>query len=63
MEALHLNECERQVVYEGGYIIGHTEGKAEGVAEVARALLVKGIDVETIAECTGLTPEQIKAFK
>lgn len=67
MEALHLNERERQVVYEGGYIIGHTEGKAEGkaegLAEAARAMLAKGIDVETIAECTGLSPEQIKAFK
>lgn len=67
MEALHLNERERQVVYEGGYIIGHSEGKAEGkaegLAEAARAMLAKGIDVETIAECTGLSPEQIEAFK
>ena len=30
MEALHLNERERTVVYEGGYIIGKKEGLEEG---------------------------------
>ena len=31
MEALHLNERERTVVYEGGYIIGKEDGLAEGL--------------------------------
>ena len=31
MEALHLNERERTVVYEGGYILGKEDGLAEGL--------------------------------
>ena len=33
MEALHLNERERTVIYEGGYIMGREEGREEGRKE------------------------------
>ena len=39
---------------------GKAEGKAEGLAEVARNLKNKGISVDLIAECTGLSIEEIE---
>jgi len=49
---------------------GLAEGKAEGLAEgelkgkidIAKKMLSKGIDIEEIAEMTGLTAEQIKSL-
>ena len=38
------------------------EGMAEGVAKVARAMLSKGMDVATVSELTGLTPEQLDSI-
>jgi len=39
---------------------GREEGRAEGVAQTARSMKSKGLPVELISECTGLTPEQIE---
>lgn len=41
---------------------GRAEGRAEEALVVARRMLAKGIDVADIAECTGLSEEQIKAL-
>ena len=41
---------------------GLVEGKAEGRSEVARAMLLEKISVETIAKVTGLSAEQIRAL-
>ncbi len=45
---------------------GVQEGKAEGMQqkqnEIARAFKARGIDVETIAACTGLSVEEIEAL-
>lgn len=38
------------------------EGMAEGVAKVAKAMLNKGMDIDTVAELTGLTHEQLDGF-
>lgn len=44
---------------EKGRAEGRAEGFAEGKAEVARKLLAMGLPVNSIAEATGLTPEEI----
>lgn len=41
---------------------GRAEGLAEGLAEVARAMMAEKMDVALIARCTGLTVEQIQAL-
>ena len=41
---------------------GLAEGRAEEKAEIAKAFLAKGVDVATIAECTGLSEDEIKAL-
>ena len=50
-----------------GRIEGIAEGRAEGIAEgelqaklaIARNMLAKGLDIATIAELTGLAPDEI----
>ena len=46
-----------------GKIEGRIEGKIEGKIEVAKSLLVNGIDIEIIIKSTGLTKEQIEELK
>ena len=41
---------------------GEARGRAEGKSEVARAMLLEKISVETIARVTGLSAEQIRAL-
>lgn len=45
---------------------GKAEGRAEGAAEkqreVAGKMKGKGLDAETIADCTGLTVEEVEAL-
>ena len=43
-----------------GYEDGKLEGKQEKAVEAARNLLMKGIDSEIIAECTGLPLEEVQ---
>ena len=73
MEALTLNERERLVIHKGGYQMGMEDGialeKANSEAKVkeekdsiAKALLSKGISPETVAECTGLSLEEIHSL-
>ncbi len=74
MEALHLNERERQVIHEGGYIIGkqdgleegRAEGRAEGLAKgltiVAKAMIADGLPAEAVAKYTGLSEAEIAAL-
>ena len=44
MEALHLNERERTVVYEGGYILGKEDGLAEGLEKGLQQGLEQGME-------------------
>ena len=70
MEALHLNERERTVVYEGGYILGKEDGLAEGLEKgreekaeaIARNMLSMGLAVDVVSQATGLTKEQLEAL-
>ena len=38
---------------------GREEGKKEGIIQTAKAMIAKGIDIETICEITGLSPEDL----
>ena len=42
---------------------GKAEGRAEQAVESAQVMLTKGIDIELIAECTGLTSEEVKSLQ
>ena len=50
---------------------GHKEGKEEGIKEgakknsfdIAKRMLEKGINIETISELTGLTAEEVSMLK
>ena len=48
---------------ERGREIGREEGKAEGIEATAKAMKKEGIHPETIAKCTGLSVDEIKALK
>ena len=45
---------------EEGKAEGLVEGRAEGAVETARRLKGFGVDPAIIAECTGLTPEEVE---
>ena len=45
---------------EEGRVEGRVEGREEGHADVAKAMLKRGMDIKTIAELSGLTEEEIK---
>ena len=49
--------AERDRAGQLGY--AHHQGREEEKEAIARALKVEGVSVDTIAKCTGLTPEQI----
>ncbi len=42
---------------------GKEEGIAEGKIETARNMLHKGLEIELISQCTGLTIEEIKLLQ
>jgi predicted transposase/invertase (TIGR01784 family) len=39
---------------------GRAEGKAEGKAEVAKAMLKKGLTVDMVMSCTGLSKKEVE---
>ena len=64
-EDMHSKEdIERMIAYakEEGMEEGMEKGMEKGTALVAKAMLEKGMDVETIASVTGLSAEQIQSL-
>lgn len=60
-EDMHTKEdIERMIAYARQE--GRMEGKAEGMEKVAKTMLAKGVDVETISEYTGLAVETINSL-
>ncbi|MBQ9707695.1 MAG: Rpn family recombination-promoting nuclease/putative transposase [Firmicutes bacterium] len=55
-------EQELNIRYKDGLKKGREEGRTEGKLETAKALKRKDIPIEVIAECTGLSAEQIEAM-
>ena len=49
--------------FERGEKNGLERGEKKGVEKVAANMLSKGVPIETIAECSGLTQEQILSLK
>ena len=46
-----------------GKIEGLREGERKGKIEVALSMLKKGLDIETVAECTNLTIDELEKIK
>ena len=57
-----IREAREEALAEGE-ARGEARGKAEGKLEIARAFLAEGVDVATIAKCTGLSEKTIKTLK
>ena len=60
-------EYARETGREEGHKVGKEEGRAEGAKQksfdIAKRMLEKGIDIETISELTGLTAEEVSRLK
>ena len=56
------NNISRKKGREEGLAEGRKEGLAEGKAEVARAMLGKGMEVSVISELTGLDEDAIRSL-
>jgi len=46
-----------------GFQIGREAGQHEKAVQIARGMLLKGLDVDTIIELTGLTSEEINTLQ
>lgn len=44
-------------------LTGLREGRLDGIREIARMMLKKGIDIKVISECTSLTEEELNKLK
>jgi len=49
--------------FKEGFVEGEQKGKIEGKIEIAKNMIQKGFDNESIVEITGLTIEQIGALR
>ena len=56
---------ELDIIAQKDYAVkqGEARGRAEGKAEVAKAMLKNNLPVETIMACTGLSKEEIQKLK
>ncbi|MDR2577343.1 MAG: hypothetical protein LBC70_00835 [Chitinispirillales bacterium] len=52
-------DVEKEVAWEEGMIKGMEKGMVKGKVEIAKAMRAKGMDVNTIAELTKLTVDDI----
>ena len=71
----YARETGREEGLEEGHKKGHEEGKEEGLKEgraegvkqnsfdIAKRMLEKGIETETISELTGLTAEEVSILR
>ena len=60
MNAYEERMLDIQEAREQGEELGRSEGEASGRAAVAKALKDKGVDIEIIAETSGLSVEEIE---
>ena len=64
LEEAELDEyCQRLAIMDAkneGESVGKKEGIKEGKIEIAKNMLLKNIDINTISDCTGLTIKEIK---
>ena len=57
-----ISDIEKEDIATANYKDGFEEGMEKGKTDVARKMLEKGFSLEEIADCTGLSEEQIKAL-
>ena len=64
-EKLRITELEeaRKKGIATGMAAGIAQGKKESILETAKNMLKKKLDINLIAECTGLTKEEINNLK
>lgn len=66
MRTILDDDAIKEFAWKKGLKEGHEKGRAEGIKlrsiEIAKQMLAKGISPETVAECTGLTAEEIKGL-
>ena len=65
-------EMLKKDTYDSGFTAGEEYGRKEGISiglsqgaqqkavETAKSLLLKNISIDIVAECTGLSPEEIE---
>lgn len=63
LQAEFNQRISNQKFLEEGLEKGRNEGKKEGIAEVAKKLLEKHVDIEIIKETTGISDEDIENLK
>jgi len=63
MDDLLIVKFAKEEAKKEGKIEGRIEGRIEGKIEVALSMLKKGLDIETIAECTNLTVDEVVKIK
>ena len=61
-QKLILN-TEKKISFEEGVSQGILKGEKEKQIEIAKAMLLKNIDIKTISECTSLTQEEINKLE
>lgn len=54
---------DEKAIYQAGLDNGKEEGETKAIKEMTKKLLKKGMKIETIAEITGLTIEEIEKLK
>jgi len=59
-QAMYLKELMDEIDRKSELRTAQNLGREEGIAQTARSMKSKGLPVELISECTGLTPEQIE---
>jgi predicted transposase/invertase (TIGR01784 family) len=61
---LEYNEAKAvlDTAFDDGKLEGKIEGKIEEKLETAKKMLAKGFDISTVAEITGLAPEEIESL-
>jgi predicted transposase/invertase (TIGR01784 family) len=59
---LSLDDSSRYEGYVDGHIAGRAEGEYQKAIAIARRMKAKGLDLDTIADFTGLTPDEISKF-
>lgn len=60
---MFLTEYDEEVVHQAYYNVGYEEGEAKANAKTAKAMLAKGMDDETVSECTSLSLEEVRKLK
>ena len=52
--------AQKDYAVKQGRAEGEAKGRAEGKAEVAKAMLKKGLTVEMVMSCTGLSKKEVE---